>query len=133
MKTRQVSYFDLFTTGVGYLNRVTEVTAEDGMPFLKVSIAALRGRAGQVKKTYFDATVSGTQAHEWVRLLAADVAQQRKVLIRFRLSDLEGVPYTTKQASDEGQTRVSLRTRLIGVDWARVDGQVVQPERQVAA
>ena len=52
MKTRQVSYFDLFTTGVGYLNRVTEVTMEEGMPFLTVKIAALRGKAGNVKKTY---------------------------------------------------------------------------------
>ena len=133
MKTRQVSYFDLFTTGVGYLNRVTEVTVEEGMPFLTVKIAALRGRAGNVKKTYFDAKVSGTQAHEWVRVLADDVAQGRNVLIRFRLSDLEGVPYTSKHESHEGQTRVSLRTRLIGVDWARVDGQVIQPERQIAA
>ncbi|MCY3859298.1 MAG: DUF3577 domain-containing protein [Gammaproteobacteria bacterium] len=64
MKTRQVSYFDLFTTGVGYLNRVTEVTMEEGMPFLTVKIAALRGRAGNVKKTYFDAKVSVTPDHE---------------------------------------------------------------------
>ncbi len=133
MKTRQVSYFDLFTTGVGYLNRVTEVTMDEGMPFLTVSIAALRGRAGNVKKTYFDAKVSGTQAHEWVRILADDVAQNRNVLIRFRLSDLEGVPYTAKKETDNPETRVSLRTRLIGVDWARVDGQVIEPERQVAA
>ena len=103
------------------------------MPFLTVKIAALRGRAGNVKKTYFDAKVSGTQAHEWVRVLADDVAHGRNVLIRFRLSDLEGVPYTSKHESDEGQTRVSLRTRLIGVDWARVDGQVIQPDRQMAA
>ena len=96
MNTRQVSYFDLFTTGVGYLNRVTEVTVEEGMPFLTVEIAALRGQAGNVKKTYFDARVSGTQAHDWARLLADDVAQGSNVLIRFRLSDLEGVPYTSK-------------------------------------
>ena len=133
MKTRQVSYFDLFTTGVGYLNRVTEVTTEEGMPFLTVKIAALRGQAGNVKKTYFDAKVSGTQAHEWVRVLADDVAQGRNVLIRFRLSDLDCVPYTVRNESEEEQTRVSLRTRLIGVDWARVDGQVVQPERRIAA
>ncbi|MYD44473.1 MAG: DUF3577 domain-containing protein [Gammaproteobacteria bacterium] len=133
MKTRELSYFDLFTTGVGYLNRVTEVTTEEGTPFLAVKIAALRGRTTNVKKTYFDATVSGPQAHEWVRLLADDVAHGRNVLIRFRLSDLEGTTYFSKHESDEGQARVSLRTRLIGVDWARVDGQVIQPERRHAA
>lgn len=133
MSTRHVSYFDLFTTGVGYLNRVTEVTPEDGVPFLVVKIAALRGKAGNVKKTYFDASVSGAQAHEWVRLLADDVVQQRNVLIRFRLSDLEGVPFTSTKASETGRPCVSLRTRLIGIDWARVDGRAVHLDRRVAA
>ena len=132
MKTRVASYFDLFTTGVGYLNRVTEVTSEEGMPFLAVKITALRGKTTNVQKTYFDATVSGSQAHDWVRLLADDVAQGRNVLIRFRLSDLRGTVYTSKNESHEAQPRVSLRTRLIGVDWARVDGEVVQPVRKVA-
>ena len=36
MNTRESSYFELFTTGVGYLNRVTEVTVQEGMPFLIV-------------------------------------------------------------------------------------------------
>lgn len=133
MKTRELSYFDLFTTGVGYLNRVTEVTAADGMPFLDVNIAALRGKTTNARKTYFDATVSGPQAHEWVRLVADDVARGRKVLLRFRLSDLEPTSCGSEHASDQSQTQVSLRARLIGVDWARVDGQVVTPARRRAA
>ena len=132
MKTRGSSYFDLFTTGIGYLNRVTEVVPEDGSPFLAVKIAALRGTTTKVRKTFFDATVSGNQAHEWVRLLVDDVVQQRNVLIRFRLSDLEGVLYTTKSETNEDQPRVSLRARLIGIDWARVDGKVVKPQRLAA-
>ena len=131
MKTRGSSFFDLFTTGIGYLNRVTEVVPEDGLPFLVVKIAALRGTTSKVRKTFFDAQVSGNQAHEWVRLLVDDVVQQRNVLIRFRLSDLEGVLYMN---DDEAfaEPRVSLRARLVGIDWARVDGKVVKPERLVA-
>ena len=34
-------YFDLHTTGIGYLNHVREVTPKEGNPFLSVTIAAL--------------------------------------------------------------------------------------------
>ena len=34
-------YFDLYTTGIGYLNRVREVTPKEGSPFSSVTIAAL--------------------------------------------------------------------------------------------
>ena len=36
-------YFDLHTTGIGYLNLVREVTPKEGSPFLSITIAALRG------------------------------------------------------------------------------------------
>ena len=132
MKTRVSSYFDLFTTGIGYLNRVAEVAPEEGMPFLVVKIAALRGATTNLRKTFFDAKVSGNQAHEWVRLLVDDVNHGRNVLIRFRLSDLNGVVYAAKDESRDDPPCVSLRARLIGVDWARVDGQVVRPDRLAA-
>ena len=128
MKTRSSSYFDLFTTGIGYLNRIAEVMPEEGMPFLAVKIAALRGSTTNVRKTFFDATVSGNQAHQCVRLLVDEVNAGRNVLIRFRLSDLNPVIYRVEDESQEEQSRISLRARLIGVDWARVDGQVVKME-----
>ena len=34
-------YFDLDINGIGYLNRAREVTPENGIPFLSVTIAAL--------------------------------------------------------------------------------------------
>ena len=38
-------YFDLYTTGIGYLNRVHEVAPSEGSPFLSITISALRGSA----------------------------------------------------------------------------------------
>lgn len=132
MKTRPSSHFDLFTTGVGALTRVTEVTPADGMPHLAVRIAARRGSTTSSRTTLFDATVSGRQAHDWVRRLADDVARGRHVLIRFRLSGLEGVSRAPKRAAGDDRPGIRLRTRLIGVDWARVDGRAIQPDRQAA-
>ena len=127
---RELSYFNLLTTGVGYLNQIKEVhpDSDDGMPFLLVKIAALRGKPNNIKKTYFTAIVSGAHAHEWINLVAADVAAERKVLLRFRLSDLE--PRLIQDEEGNGGEFLSLRSRLIGVDWVRVDGKVVRPERR---
>ena len=55
-------YFDLDINGIGYLNRAREVTPENGIPFLSVTIAALRGPADNVQHTHFDCVVSGEEA-----------------------------------------------------------------------
>ena len=62
-------YFDLHTTGIGYLNRVREVTPKDGTPFLSVTIAALRGSVDNTRYTHFECAVSGKQAQQTVRQL----------------------------------------------------------------
>ena len=36
-----VQYFDLHTTGIGYLNRVREINPENGSSFLTATVAAL--------------------------------------------------------------------------------------------
>lgn len=41
--TTQAQFFNLHTRGIGYLNRVREVTAKKGNPFMACTIAALRG------------------------------------------------------------------------------------------
>jgi len=55
-------YFDLHTQGIGYLNRVREVTPKEGTPFLSVTIAALRGSVDNAQYTHFECHVSGKQA-----------------------------------------------------------------------
>lgn len=129
---RKSNYFDLFTTGIGYLNQVREITPENGLPYLVVRIAALRGHTENVGKTYFDCRVSGRNAHEFVRFLIPDVERGGKVLIRFRMSDLQGEIFTYNKGARQGEVGVSLKTRLIGIEWARVDGMVVKPERVAA-
>jgi len=59
-------YFDLDIHGIGYLNRVREVTPENGSTFLSVTIAALRGPADNVQHTHFDCVVSGEEAKDLV-------------------------------------------------------------------
>ena len=116
-------YFDLHTTGIGYLNRVREVTPKEGTPFLSVTIAALRGSVDNAQYTHFECHVSGKQAQQIVRQLKPAVEGSLKVLIGFTLSDLFAESFTFKNGDKAGQTGISLKARLLRIAWAKVDGQ----------
>ena len=116
-------YFDLHTQGIGYLNRVREVTPKEGTPFLSVTIAALRGSVDNAQYTHFECHVSGKQAQQIVRQLKPAVEGSLKVLIGFTLSDLFAESFTFKNGDKAGQTGISLKARLLRIAWAKVDGQ----------
>ena len=126
-------YFDLHTTGVGYLNRVRDVTPKNGTPFLAVTVAALHGKSTDVKRSYFDCAVYGEQAQSNVRELEAAVAAKQKVLIGFTMSNLNAEPFIFERGDKAGKAGVNLRARLIRVAWAKVDGRKIQFEQQRVA
>ena len=128
-----VKYYDLHTTGLGYLNRVREVTPKEGKPFLAVSIAALRGSVDDVRYTHVECRVSGQQAQKLMRQLKPAVEGRLKVLVGFTLSDLFAEPFTFKSGDKAGETGVSLKARLLRVSWAKVDGQPFYTEQESAA
>ena len=128
-----VKYFDLHTTGIGYLNRIREVTPEEGTPFLAVTIAAIHGSASDVQHTYFECGVYGEQAQNTVRELKSAVAGESKVLIGFTLSDLRADAFTFKQGDKAGETGINLKARLIRIAWAKIDGQKVSIQQQRVA
>lgn len=126
-------YFDLHTTGIGYVNHVREVTPKEGNPFLSVTIAALRGSVDNVQYTYFECRVYGRQAQQVVRQVKPAVEGKLKVLIGFTLSDLYGETFTFKNGDKAGETGISLKARLLRVSWAKVDGQPFYKEQEHAA
>ncbi len=122
-------YFDLYTTGIGYLNRVREVKPKEGSPFWSVTIAALRGSVDDAQYTRFECRVSGKQAQEIVRQVKPAVEGKLKVLVGFTLSDLFAEPFTFKSGEQAGETGISLKARLLRVSWAKVDGQAFYSEQ----
>ena len=126
-------YFDLHTTGIGYLNRVREVTPKEGESFLSITIAALRGSVDNAQYTHFECRVSGKQAQEIVRQLMPAVEGNLKVLIGFTLSDLFAESFTFKNGDKAGETGISLKARLLRIAWAKVDGQPFYTAEEQAA
>jgi len=126
-------YFDLHTTGIGYLNRIREVTPKEGNPFLSVTIAALRGSVDNAQYTHFECRVSGKQAQEIVRKLKPAVEGNLKVLIGFTLSDLFAESFTFKNGDKAGETGISLKAQLLRIAWAKADGQPFYTAQEDAA
>ena len=87
MTSKETKYFDLYTTGIGYLSRVREVTNSEGNPFLGITIAALRGTTDDAQYTHFDCVVSGQQAKDLVQQLQPTVTEDGKVMAGFVLND----------------------------------------------
>jgi len=108
---------------------VREITPKRGEPFLAVEVSALHGAAGQVEYTRFDCKVSGREAQRIVRQLLPDIEAERRVLVGFKLGDLYAETFTYQNGEKQGQTGVSLKARLLRIDWAKVEGEyVVRPK-----
>ncbi len=122
-------YFDLHTTGIGYLHRAREVNVQRGEPFLAVEIAALHGSADNVEYTRFDCRVSGKRARTLVRQLMPEIEAQMKVLVGFKLGDLYAETFTYANGERQGEMGVSLKARLLKITWAKVDGEPVELPR----
>ncbi|MDA3168984.1 DUF3577 domain-containing protein [Pseudomonas aeruginosa] len=114
--SNEKSYFDLHTSGIGYIQRAREVPVRGGrraQPFLACTIAALVGSAKDPSYRYFDVKVSGAEAKKLVeRYIGIDDPKQRP-LVRFRLGDLWGDAYIRNKGEQKGQAAASLKARLL--------------------
>ncbi len=114
--SNEKSYFDLHTSGIGYIQRAREVPVRGGrraQPFLACTIAALVGPAKDPTYRYFDVKVSGAEAKKLVeRYIGVDDPKQRP-LVRFRTGDLRGDPFIRDKGDKKGQAGASLKARLL--------------------
>ena len=124
--THENPYFDLITTGIGYLNRARTVKPQQGSPYECVSIAALRGRSDSPSYSYFDCRIVGEQALLFIESFKEDINDRNtKVLVRFNVGDGEATSYELTQGENQGQRRHNIKGRLLKITWAKVGDQVI--------
>ncbi|WP_285160025.1 STY4534 family ICE replication protein [Klebsiella oxytoca] len=120
----QSSYFNLHIDGLGYLSNIREINTATGS-FLSCTINALHGLAEKPEYTRFDVTVSGKQASSLIRRCQNAVNEEKKVLIGFRLSNLTADVFTLTKGDHAGESRASLRARLIKISFIKVGQNMV--------
>ncbi|MGV8399251.1 DUF3577 domain-containing protein [Pseudomonas aeruginosa] len=114
-QTTEKSYFDLHTTGLGFLKRIREVTpgGRKRDAFLACAVSALTGTGENPTYRYFDVRVSGSKAQELVRNYASDVEAGRPVLIQFRIGDAFSGVFTRTTGDKAGMPDATLKGRLL--------------------
>jgi hypothetical protein len=122
-------YFDLHTSGLGYLNRIREVRPKRGDAFLACGIAALNGPTDDVEYRRFDVKVTGGDAKLLVERYAPAVRANRRVLIGFLIGDLWTDLFTQTKGAHVGMPAVGLKGRLLGISWIKLDGKLVYTVR----
>lgn len=132
----QPQYFDLHTSGIGYMSRLRLVQPDKSKgqkfkPFWSVSVSAICGEENDVKYVKFDLNIKGDQAKQAMDVLKPYLIDDEgksldnKVLVGFRVGDAIPEIYTvTKEGKPE--QRVCLKGRLLKLTSAKVNGQVVE-------
>ncbi|WP_057447696.1 STY4534 family ICE replication protein [Pseudomonas syringae group genomosp. 3] len=123
--TNETKYFDLHTTGIGYLNRIREVKPRKGNPFMAVTVAALKGCTTSAEYAFIDCNVVGAEAEKLIRRSQEAVVAGKKVLVSFRIGDIWADTFTYGSGDKQGQTGVSLKGRLLYLAWIKVEGEYV--------
>lgn len=129
-QTAQVAgknYFNIHSTGIGRLKRIRTVNLKKGSPFLACSIEALVGntsRGQKPKSRFLDVRVSGSKAQEVVQQYAETVNAGKEVVIGFCVGDIWADVFTYEKGSKVGQEAISVKGRLLFVDWVLVDNKL---------
>ena len=127
MSNQNDTYYDLHTSGIGFVNRFRKVQPEQGEAYYGITIAALRGKPnaeGKVAKTYIDCNVVGDDAIEMCRQLEPffEGDAEPKVMVSFTIGDLEQRAFQYKRGERKGQTGYALKGRLFDIKWFKANG-----------
>ncbi|CEE94257.1 STY4534 family ICE replication protein [Xenorhabdus koppenhoeferi] len=117
-------YFNLNINGIGYLSNIRQVKGPNGQ-FLTVVVNALSGSTDNPSYVRFDTTVVGDTTVSLVNRCSKAVDEDKKVLIGFTLSNLSTEIFTLSKGEHAGEQRVSLRARLINIDWIKIGRETV--------
>lgn len=127
--SNETNYFNLHVTGLGYLNNVREVQTRNGS-MLCCSINALTGATDNPGYTRFDIMVVGKESSELILRCQKAIAEEKKVLLGFRLSNLSADVFTLTKGEHAGEVRPSLKARLIKVNWIKIGSEMVYKEEK---
>lgn len=117
-------FFDLHTTGIGYLNRIREVKVKNGKSYLSCTIAALRGNCQNAEYTYINCNVTGEKAKSLVEKCIEANKANKKILISFCVGDIYAETFTYSTGVKKGDVGINLKARLLKISSIKIDGEL---------
>ncbi|PTA89568.1 DUF3577 domain-containing protein [Kosakonia radicincitans] len=117
-------FFNLNVNGIGYLSSIRRVQGGNG-EFTCAVINALTGPTDNASYTRFDVTIAGAETTKLINRCQKAVDEEEKVLIGFVLSGLKADVFTLQTGDHAGESRPSLKARLIKVEFIKKGQDVV--------
>ncbi|OOF39157.1 hypothetical protein BKK47_07230 [Rodentibacter mrazii] len=127
---QQAKYFNLHTSGIGYLSDIREIKptkGKKGDSYWACRIAALVGPADSAEYRVFDMNISGEETVQLIKRCQEAVEAKKKVLVSFVMGDLRYDTFTYSKDSEyhkKGDTGISLKGRLFRINFIKVDGEL---------
>ena len=117
-------YFDLHTTGYGYLNRIRTVKPKGSKQgYLACTVSAMRGNNDDgISYTKFDLRVVGAEAKCIIEALQKEVDANKAVTIGFKLGDIYPEIFMQTVGPNAGEPAVMIKGRLLQIRSVSVDG-----------
>ena len=129
----EVKYFDLHTTGLGYLNDFRQVRPNQGKPYYVVRIAALRGNSNSTSYTYYDCSIPSEEALNvllnFVDNNDEENGQKVRFMATFKIGDTYPDPFIYQRGEKQGQPGVALKSRLLQIRSLYRNGELVYKRR----
>ena len=129
-QTNEITFFDLHTSGIGYLNRARVVKPSSGKkfkPFTAVSISALFGSSEDIQYSRYDVTCVTEDTATLIQQYHDEINDESsKVICQFVISDSYSEPFTTK----DDELRAVNKGRLLSLRFIKIDGAMVYQEEK---
>ncbi|HED1713396.1 TPA: DUF3577 domain-containing protein [Klebsiella variicola subsp. variicola] len=123
-KAKTSDYFNLTTTGIGYLSKIRLAEGQNGT-FYTCVVNALSGPTDSPEYTRLDCTVAGKHTADLIERCRRAVHEDKKVLINFSISGIRPEIFALSKGDHAGESRVCLRARLIKLTRIKIGQDVV--------
>ena len=117
--------------GLGFINRIKEVTPKSGDSYLACDVALLQGVGDNVDRVYLQCTVRGRNAIDIIRTHftnaqgVVESPENTPVVAAMKLGGIKPELFVYQKGDKKGQNGIALRSVLLNITWLKVGGTVV--------
>ena len=126
---KDVTYFNLHTTGLAYVNRIREVPIKRGANFYACTLAMLRGNSENPEYTYIDVRVSGEEAISLIKRCEKACQEKKNILAGVVVGDIYPETFVYEKGECKGETGVTMKGRLLRIKFLKIDGVLKYQEK----
>jgi len=119
-------YHDFHSQGVGYFNRIREVTPRNASPFWAVDVAVCVGKKADKQTNIVDCYVRGEEAKTLIMRCKQACDEKRSIFASFTIGDIYAESFTYgPNHKKAGQTGVTMKGRLLLIKSIHIDKELV--------